>query len=191
VTSNLGWRGACGLIPACLAASDQNTSCPARAANGAAAGCAGWWRWQWLPARSGFGGSTSARRKLFTRPRPRPVAVAAKPQVQPLTVARQSPADFPRPVRDVLEAQIALARRGISPGSIDAATWLADARGDFRFSGDGKIAADRNARRGHAREADARRAVLDDLHRDDERPRAAATARQNVAGQIAANRAGF
>ncbi len=45
----------------------------------------------------------------------------AKPQVQPLTVSRQSPADFPRPVHDVLEAQIALARRGISPGSIDAA----------------------------------------------------------------------
>ena len=50
-----------------------------------------------------------------------PVPAAAKPQVQPLTVSRQSPADFPRPVHDVLEAQIALARRGISPGSIDAA----------------------------------------------------------------------
>jgi lipoprotein-anchoring transpeptidase ErfK/SrfK len=50
-----------------------------------------------------------------------PAPVAAKPQIQPLTVSRQSPADFPRPVHDVLEAQIALARRGISPGSIDAA----------------------------------------------------------------------
>ena len=50
-----------------------------------------------------------------------PAPVAARPPVQPLTVSRQSPADFPRPVRDVLEAQIALARRGISPGSIDAA----------------------------------------------------------------------
>ena len=54
-------------------------------------------------------------------PAPTPVAVAAKPQARPLTVTRQSPADFPRPVHDVLEAQIALARRGISPGSIDAA----------------------------------------------------------------------
>jgi lipoprotein-anchoring transpeptidase ErfK/SrfK len=47
--------------------------------------------------------------------------VVVRPPAPPLTVARQSPADFPRPVHDVLEAQIALARRGISPGSIDAA----------------------------------------------------------------------
>jgi lipoprotein-anchoring transpeptidase ErfK/SrfK len=52
---------------------------------------------------------------------PAPALAAAKPQVQPLIVSRQLPADFPRPVQDVLEAQIALARRGISPGSIDAA----------------------------------------------------------------------
>jgi lipoprotein-anchoring transpeptidase ErfK/SrfK len=50
-----------------------------------------------------------------------PAPVAVKPQVQPLTILRQSPADFPRPAHDVLEAQIALARRGISPGLIDAA----------------------------------------------------------------------
>lgn len=43
------------------------------------------------------------------RPRPKPV----------LTLP--SSADFPRPVHDVLEAQIALARRAISPGSIDSA----------------------------------------------------------------------
>jgi len=47
--------------------------------------------------------------------------VISKPQPKPIVVLRQSPADFPRPVNDVLEAQIALARRGISPGSIDAA----------------------------------------------------------------------
>ena len=46
---------------------------------------------------------------------------AAKPPPKPLIISRQSPADFPRPVRDVLEAQIALARRAISPGSVDAA----------------------------------------------------------------------
>lgn len=34
-------------------------------------------------------------------------------------IAPESPEDFPRPVRDVLEAQVALARRAISPGSID------------------------------------------------------------------------
>ena len=43
-----------------------------------------------------------------------PVVPAPVPVLPP-------PADFPRPVRDMLEAQIALARRAISPGSIDAA----------------------------------------------------------------------
>src|SRR5208283_833503 len=48
-------------------------------------------------------------------------AAAARPQLKPLIIGRQSPGDFPRPVHDVFEAQMALARRGISPGSIDAA----------------------------------------------------------------------
>ncbi len=46
---------------------------------------------------------------------------APKPPPQPLVITQQSPSDFPRPVHDVFEAQVALARRGISPGSIDAA----------------------------------------------------------------------
>jgi lipoprotein-anchoring transpeptidase ErfK/SrfK len=51
-----------------------------------------------------------------------PMVKAIVPQPpKPLVVARQSPADFPRSVRDLFEAQVALARRGISPGSIDAA----------------------------------------------------------------------
>jgi lipoprotein-anchoring transpeptidase ErfK/SrfK len=50
-----------------------------------------------------------------------PVPPLEKPKPNPIAVAPQSPADFPRPVRDVFEAQVALARRGISPGSIDAA----------------------------------------------------------------------
>ena len=50
---------------------------------------------------------------------PKPVAVKTTPPL--LTISRQAPGDFPRPARDVLEAQIALARRGISPGVIDAA----------------------------------------------------------------------
>jgi lipoprotein-anchoring transpeptidase ErfK/SrfK len=43
------------------------------------------------------------------------------PRLRPFVVAPESPADFPRPVRDVFEAQVALARRAISSGSIDAA----------------------------------------------------------------------
>lgn len=41
------------------------------------------------------------------------------PSSEPLVVSQQAPSDFPRPVHDILEAQIALARRAISPGSID------------------------------------------------------------------------
>jgi lipoprotein-anchoring transpeptidase ErfK/SrfK len=52
---------------------------------------------------------------------PTATTVPAKPQSKPIVIARQSANDFPRPVLDVLEAQVALARRGISPGSIDAA----------------------------------------------------------------------
>ena len=36
-----------------------------------------------------------------------------------MILTRQTPSDFPRPVEDLLEAQIALARRAISPGPID------------------------------------------------------------------------
>lgn len=52
---------------------------------------------------------------------PSATVAPAKPPPRPMVVSRQSPSDFPRPVLDVLETQIALARRGISPGSIDAA----------------------------------------------------------------------
>jgi lipoprotein-anchoring transpeptidase ErfK/SrfK len=40
---------------------------------------------------------------------------------KPLVIPPQSAADLPRPVRDGLEAQVALMRRGISSGSIDGA----------------------------------------------------------------------
>ena len=46
---------------------------------------------------------------------------AVAPRLRPFIVAPESPAGFPRPVRDVFEAQVALARRAISPGPIDAA----------------------------------------------------------------------
>jgi lipoprotein-anchoring transpeptidase ErfK/SrfK len=49
------------------------------------------------------------------------VAPVEKPKPKPIVIAPQAPADFPRPVRDVFEAQVALARRAISPGSLDAA----------------------------------------------------------------------
>jgi lipoprotein-anchoring transpeptidase ErfK/SrfK len=51
----------------------------------------------------------------------RPPRTAVTSPAKPLVIAHQSPADFPRPVRNVLEAQIALARRAISSGSFDAA----------------------------------------------------------------------
>jgi lipoprotein-anchoring transpeptidase ErfK/SrfK len=71
-------------------------------------------------------------------PQPPPKAVPAKPVAvkpppPPLTVSRQSPADFPRPVHDVLEAQIALARRVVSPGSIDGALGSQTRRALFVF----------------------------------------------------------
>jgi lipoprotein-anchoring transpeptidase ErfK/SrfK len=50
-----------------------------------------------------------------------PTIVTRKPQPKPLIVVPESAAVFPRPVRGVFEAQVALARRAISPGSIDAA----------------------------------------------------------------------
>jgi lipoprotein-anchoring transpeptidase ErfK/SrfK len=52
---------------------------------------------------------------------PAVVAEKPKPIPKPLVIAPQATADFPRPVRDVFEAQVALVRQGISPGSLDAA----------------------------------------------------------------------
>jgi lipoprotein-anchoring transpeptidase ErfK/SrfK len=46
---------------------------------------------------------------------------AVAPRLRPFVVVPESPATFPRPVRNVFEAQVALARRAISSGSIDAA----------------------------------------------------------------------
>ena len=44
-----------------------------------------------------------------------------QPKLKPIVIAPQSPTDFPRPVKSAFEVQIALARRAISPGSLDAA----------------------------------------------------------------------
>lgn len=52
----------------------------------------------------------------------KPVLVTTpKPAPQPFVVTDQASSDFPRPAHDVFEAQVALVRRGISPGAIDAA----------------------------------------------------------------------
>jgi lipoprotein-anchoring transpeptidase ErfK/SrfK len=45
----------------------------------------------------------------------------AQPKLKPIVIAPQSPTDFPRPVQNAFEAQVALARRALSPGSLDAA----------------------------------------------------------------------
>jgi lipoprotein-anchoring transpeptidase ErfK/SrfK len=50
-----------------------------------------------------------------------PAPVVVRPQIKPLIATPESPNTFPHPAHNVLEAQMALARRGISPGSIDAA----------------------------------------------------------------------
>jgi lipoprotein-anchoring transpeptidase ErfK/SrfK len=47
--------------------------------------------------------------------------ITSKPAPQPFVLTAQAPSDFPRAPHDIFEAQVALARRGISPGSIDAA----------------------------------------------------------------------
>jgi lipoprotein-anchoring transpeptidase ErfK/SrfK len=78
---------------------------------------------RWLAALAVIAGSVwfwqrhGQPQKIIPAPKP----AATRPTGQPLTVSRQSPTDFPRPVHDVLEAQIALARRAISPGAIDTA----------------------------------------------------------------------
>jgi lipoprotein-anchoring transpeptidase ErfK/SrfK len=50
-----------------------------------------------------------------------PAIITRKLEPKPLIIVPESPAGFPRPARGVFEAQVALARRAISPGSIDAA----------------------------------------------------------------------
>ena len=63
----------------------------------------------------------SARHKLVALAPTAVVPPVAKPKLKPIVIAPQSPTDFPRPVRDGFEAQVALARRAISPGALDAA----------------------------------------------------------------------
>ena len=57
--------------------------------------------------------------KTRSAPQPQQQPLMEPPPPEPPLISHQMPSDFPRPVLNVLEAQIALARRGISPGSID------------------------------------------------------------------------
>jgi lipoprotein-anchoring transpeptidase ErfK/SrfK len=68
------------------------------------------------------------RHKTISVPAPTASASSAgkaefktKKEARPLVVSPASPGDVSRPVKDVFEAQVALARRAISPGSIDSA----------------------------------------------------------------------
>jgi lipoprotein-anchoring transpeptidase ErfK/SrfK len=80
-----------------------------------ALGDLGWFWWhQKQPAKT----SSKSKTAPVTQATPQ---TPVKPNLTPIVIAPQTSADFPRPVRDALEAQIALARRAISPGSIDAA----------------------------------------------------------------------
>ncbi len=58
---------------------------------------------------------------VVVAPLVQPVTPIEKPQPKPVEIAPPSSADFPRPVHDVFETQVALARHVISPGSIDSA----------------------------------------------------------------------
>ena len=54
-----------------------------------------------------------------TNPPAPPPVLPPRPPVIQTNPAPPAPAGFPRPVRDILEAQVALDRQGISPGSLD------------------------------------------------------------------------
>lgn len=78
----------------------------------------GGWLW-WHQKHQPKGKSTAT-----PQPKAAVQAVASpkpKPQLKPLVIAPQAATDFPRPVHDTLEAQVALMRRAISPGALDAA----------------------------------------------------------------------
>jgi len=64
--------------------------------------------WFWWPR---------GQQKKSVPPKPEIVQPQPKPVVEP----QQPPGESPRPAQDVIGAQVALARRAISPGSIDAA----------------------------------------------------------------------
>jgi lipoprotein-anchoring transpeptidase ErfK/SrfK len=75
--------------------------------------------WKWLLV---LGALVLVNWVWWQREHPKKI-VRSKPtivkQAQPPVLTKQSPGDFPRPVEGLLEAQIALARRAISPGAID------------------------------------------------------------------------
>jgi lipoprotein-anchoring transpeptidase ErfK/SrfK len=93
----------------------------------------GWLWWHDKSARKMTVHKPAVAVQPALRPVAKPVVQVAKPVVQPVVKTEPqkvskpvimepaSPTDFPRSVRDGLEAQVALARRVISPGAIDGA----------------------------------------------------------------------
>ena len=77
--------------------------------------------WLWWHERTSSKTSKSKPVAVAKSPKPNVSRPESKPVPKPIVVPSSSPADFPRPVRDMLEAQVALARRVISPGAIDGA----------------------------------------------------------------------
>ena len=77
-------------------------------------GAMGWFWWQQKHSRKRPGHRTAAVVPAAT------AAPVQKPKSPP-GAAPQTAVDFPRPARDIFEAQVALAWRAISPGSLDAA----------------------------------------------------------------------
>ncbi|HTL71710.1 MAG TPA: L,D-transpeptidase [bacterium] len=78
----------------------------------------GWLWWQHKhPAKK-----SQLKAVVITKAVAPPTAKAEpKKELKPIVVPPAPPGDSPRSVRDVFEAQVALARRAISPGSIDSA----------------------------------------------------------------------
>lgn len=76
------------------------------------------WLWSRSKTSSKSSGRNASPPSLSSNP---VVKLEPRQEPKPIIIAPQTPADFPRAVRNVFEAQVALARRAISPGSIDSA----------------------------------------------------------------------
>jgi lipoprotein-anchoring transpeptidase ErfK/SrfK len=64
----------------------------------------------------------SGRKPQTRPPPPPPVVTIARPVMKPpapVTSFNQTPGEWPRPVQNMFEAQVALVQQGISPGSLD------------------------------------------------------------------------
>ncbi len=76
--------------------------------------------WLWSHSKTN---TTYSKRNITKDGVASKITVKSEPQkeLKPIIIPPQTPADFPRAVQTVFEAQVALARRAVSPGSIDSA----------------------------------------------------------------------